>query len=71
MTHVTETDAGKLWIIRENGGRADLVRPRSPRQHEWLAYAVDEGWLSHSGRLTTLGRRIADTYQDGDTEETT
>jgi hypothetical protein len=63
----TETDMGKCWIIRENGnGHADLHRPRSPRQREWLQRAVDAGWLSRSGRLTTIGQHLAAEYESSD-----
>ena len=58
-----EADLGKLWLVSEAGGRADLERPRSPRQRAWLNRAVEAGWLSKSGRLTTIGRHLAAEYK--------
>lgn len=60
----TANDMGKLWIVRESGGgQADLNRERSERQWLWLRRAINAGWLTQSGALTTEGRHLAAEYE--------
>jgi hypothetical protein len=57
---VNKRDRGKLWLIRDSGGKADMQRRRSPRQAAWLQWAVSMGWLTARGYLTPEGRMLAD-----------
>lgn len=57
---VDKRDRGKLWLIRDSGGKADMKRRRSDRQTAWLQWAVSMGWLTANGYLTSEGRMLAD-----------